>query len=154
MSNVIYNIYSQGIFGGIDLLNDTIKCLLVRSTSTYVADKTHDYVSDFTGNGGVEITVASYARQVLTTKVATINDISNRGEFSCDPIDFSTLESGQTVTAYILYKQTGGDDASPADDPLIGYFDTDSGGVLPYALAGGNFVITPHSTGLLRGRQE
>lgn len=153
MANGLYNIFATGIFGNIDLLNDVIRCLLIRDTSTYTFDKDHQYVSDFTSNGGVEISVASYARQTLGTKSVNQNDTNDRGEFTSAAIDFGTLESGQTVEGYIFYKQVGGDDATPANDPLICFVDTDAGGLLPAALGDANFTISPPASGWFRGSQ-
>jgi hypothetical protein len=97
--------------GGLDLDNAgvVIKVLLLRDTSTYVFNKAHDFISDIFGNGGVEISVASYLRQTLGSKAVTVDDTNHRGVFDCANIQFGTLESGQTVEAALFYKHITND---------------------------------------------
>ncbi len=100
-----------------------IRGLLERDTSTYVPDVDHDFLDSFTGGGGVEISVASYARQTLTSGQVNLDDPNDRTEFDAGNIAFGSLESGQTVKSLILYQQIGGDDLTPADDVLIARID-------------------------------
>lgn len=98
--------------GGLDL-NDAgvvIKVLLLRDTSAYTFNKDHDDIDDIlVTNGGVEITVTSYARQTVSGKAVTVDDTNDRGIFDCDNVAFGTLESGQTVEAIIFYKEVNDD---------------------------------------------
>lgn len=103
--------------------SDTIRALLVRSTSTYVPNIDHDYLDDFTGGGGVEISVASYARQSLASKAIAYDATKNQVEYDAADIAFGNLEAGQTVKAFLVYRQVGGDDSTPANDDLILYDD-------------------------------
>jgi hypothetical protein len=91
--------------GELDLhdAGSTIKCLLLRSTGAYTFNATHVYVADLISNGAVEISVASYLRQTLGNKVVTgVNA-------DCDNIEFGLLESGQIVSAFVLYKHITND---------------------------------------------
>ena len=149
MANTIYTrFFSQIANGGLDFdaVGTVIRALLERSTSTYTPNKDHDFVSDLTGL--VECSVASYARQTLANKAVNIDDANDRVELDFDDIAFGNLETGQTVRALILYQQTGGSDATPADDPLIAYVDTATG--LPAALGGGAFNVTIDAEGFIQ----
>lgn len=152
MANVIYTkIFEQLATAQVDFDNaaTVVRCLLERDTSTYSIDRDHDFVDDLTNL--VEITVASYARQTVSNKAVNIDDANDRVELDFDDIDFGTLESGQVAQALIFYVQTGGDDTSPEDDPLIAYIDTATG--LPATLGGGNFDVTIDSEGFIQVSQ-
>jgi len=115
-------LYTNGLHG-VNWASDTIKVLLERSTSAYTPNIDHDFLDAFTGGGGVEVTVASYARQSLASKAKAADDTKNQMEYDAADIAFGNLESGQIAKAMILYKQVGGNDASPEDDVLIAYDD-------------------------------
>ena len=101
----------------------TLRILLERSTSGYTPNIDHDFLDDFTGGGGVEISVASYARQTLGSLASAYDSTKNQQEFDCADVSFGSLESGQIVRAVIVYRQTGGDDSTPANDELVLYDD-------------------------------
>ena len=123
-----------------------MRCLLERSTSTYSPNKDHDFVGDLTNL--VEISVASYTRQTVTAKAVNIDDANDRVELDFGDIAFGNLEAGQTVSALIFYRQTGGSDATPADDDLIARVDTATG--LPAVLGGGAFNVTIDAEGFIQ----
>jgi hypothetical protein len=149
MANIVYNSFLQKISNGtidLDAAGTVVRCMLERSTSTYSANKDHEFVSDLTGF--VECTVASYARQTVSNKAVNKDNANDRAEWDFDNVSFGNLESGQTVKGYFLYVQTGGNDASPNDDHLILYVDTATG--LPATLGGGEFLITIDAEGQLQ----
>lgn len=149
MANIIYSKFFEQLSNGsldFDAAGTVVRCLLERSTSTYTPNKDHDFVGDTTGL--VEISVASYARQTVSTKAVNIDDANDRVELDFADIAFGNLESGQTVRALIFYLQTGGSDATPADDPLICYIDTATN--LPAALGGGAFNVTINVEGFIQ----
>jgi hypothetical protein len=149
MANIIYTKFLEQTWNGgadLDAAGLVVRCLLERSTSTYSPNKDHDFVGDLSGL--VEITVASYARQTVANKAVVIDDANDRVEWDFDNIAFGNLESGQTVDALIFYIQTGGSDATPADDPLVCYIDTATG--LPAVLGGGAFNVTINSEGFIQ----
>lgn len=115
-------VYTRAL-SGLNWTSDVLRVLLERSTSTYTPDPDHQDVADFTGGGGVEISVASYARQTLGGKAVAADDTKNQLEFDANDVAFGNLEAGQTVRGLLVYKQVGGDDTTPADDPLIFYDD-------------------------------
>jgi len=151
MANLIYNGFLYGIAKQtIDWEVDVFRALLVRDTSTYVPDKDHEDLVDFTGGGGVEITASGYARDTIGTAAVTNDTGNDRTELDGDNLDFGTPAAGQTVEAILIYKQVGGDDTTPADDLLVAYIDTDAGALLPIATAGGAFTVTINAEGLFQ----
>lgn len=110
--------------GGLDWDGaQVVKALIERSTSTYAPSRNHNFLDAFTGGGGVELSVATYARQTVGTRGVTKNDTDRRIELTAANLSFGNLEAGQTAKALLIYIQTGGNDASPADDELLAYFD-------------------------------
>jgi len=152
LANIIYTKFFERLTTGnldFDDAGTVVRCMLERSTSSYSPNKDHDFVSDLTSI--VEVSVTSYARVTVGSKAVNIDDANDRVELDCADISFGALESGQTVEAIILYLQTGGDDSSATDDPLICYIDTATG--LPAVLGGGTFTITIDSEGLIQFAQ-
>jgi len=104
MANAIYNSFKRDIMNGsIDLDTDTIKLMLV--TSTYVPNiDTHTKRSDITN----EVIGTGYTAGgvTLTNKTVTVNNTTDRGVFTVDPINLTTA----TITARgcVLYKSRGG----------------------------------------------
>lgn len=148
MANIVYNKFKEQLAKGIDWSSGSvIRCLLERSTSTYVPNPDHDFVSSLTGL--VEISVASYARQSVGTPTVTEDDTNDWAKLDGNDLAFGNLEAGQTVKALIFYIQTGGNDSSPTDDILVARYDTDSGGALPAALGGGAFNVQFNVNGLM-----
>jgi hypothetical protein len=151
MANLIYNKFLQLNASGqldLDAAGTVLRVLLERSTSTYAPNKDHDFLDSFTTGGGIEITVASYSRKTLANKAVNLDDPNDRAEFDFDDVAFGALESGQTVNGIIIYQQIGGDDLTPADDPLICRIDTATG--LPLILNGQAVTITINVEGLLQ----
>ncbi len=148
MADIIYNRFIYLVNNHtIDLTSSgtVVRALLERSTSTYSPDKDHDYVSDLTSL--VEISVSGYARITATTKAVSLDDTNDRALWDFDDLDFGTLASGQSVKSLILYQQTGGNDSSPSDDPLICRIDSIFS---PYALGGGDFKLVLNAAGLMK----
>ncbi|MFI4876235.1 MAG: hypothetical protein ACIALR_12880 [Blastopirellula sp. JB062] len=119
MSAILYN---NGLHQ-VDWTSDVLRILLVRDTSTYVPNRDHDFLSEFFAGGGVEISVASYARQTLASKTQAANDALDQVQYDAADVGFGDLEAGQNVIASLIYQQVGGDDATPANDRLIAYDD-------------------------------
>lgn len=138
MANAIYNSFKRDIMNGsIDLDTDTIKLMLV--TSTYVPNiDTHTKRSDITN----EVVGTGYTAGgvTLANKTVSVNNTTDRGVFTADPIDITTA----TITARgcVLYKSRGG--ASSADE-LIAYGDFGS----DITSTNGTFAITAPILNLL-----
>lgn len=119
----VYTAFSKLLAGSGNFTSDVFKALIERSTSAYTPNIDHPFLDSFTGGGGVELSVASYARVTLGTKAITQDDANDRTELSCATMAFGSLESGQTAKAIIGYRQVGGDDSTPANDELMFYYD-------------------------------
>jgi hypothetical protein len=140
VANILYTAFATGLSKTINWETSVFRALLERSTSAYTPDPDHVDVADLTGL--VELTAAGYSRQTLATPTVTQDDPNDRVELGCDTINFGNVAAGQTAKAIIVYQQVGGSDATPADDILVAYIDTDSGGLLPVATGGGAFQVT------------
>ena len=145
MANVIYTRFFEQISNGSLAFNTAnIACLLTQSSSTYAANKTHDFVADVFSNGGVECNTGGYARTAVANKTVTIDDPNSRVELKFNNVSFGNLSSGQTVEAIIVYVNTGSD----ATSSLICHIDNATG--LPAVLGGGEFLITVNAEGLIQ----
>lgn len=118
-------LYPQGLANVLSNwgVSGTYRILLLRNTSTYTPNIDHDFLDDVFSNGGVEISVASYARQSLASLARAYDSTKNQIELDCADVAFGSLESGQTAEAAVVYRQIGGDDSTPANDDLILYDD-------------------------------
>lgn len=147
MANVLFTrFFERMASGNLSWASAVIRCMLERSTSTLSPNKDMDYVSDLTGF--VEVSVASYSRQTIAGAAVNIDDANDRVELDFNDLAFGNLESGQTADALIFYVQTGGNDSSPSDDPLIAYIDTATG--LPAVLGGGAFSVVVNAEGFIQ----
>jgi hypothetical protein len=110
--------YGKGLLkvmnGSIDLLNDTIKVILVTSSYTYDAD--HDFANDVSGN---ELSVSGYTggfggagRKTLANKSMADDTTNNRIEFDADDLTWTALGAGQTLGGAVLVKEITNDAAS------------------------------------------
>lgn len=116
MPNAIYNSFKRDIMNGsIDLDTDTIKMMLVTSSYTPNID-THSKRSDITN----EVVGVGYTSGgvTLANKVVSVNNTTDRGIFTCDPI--SILATTITARGCVIYKSRGG--LSSADE-IIAYGD-------------------------------
>lgn len=124
MANALYPKAKESFLSqnpSIDMDTDTIKVAMV--TSAYTYSSSHQYYSSVSGVVGTPATLASKT-------VAS-------GVFDAADVTFSSVSSGSTIAALILYKDTG----SSATSPLIAYIDTVSSG-LPVSTNGGDIIIT------------
>lgn len=149
MANVIYSAFLKGMGDGtIDWDTSVFRAMLERSTSTYSPNKDHVDVADLTNF--VEITSSGYSRQTIATPTVTQDDLNDRVELGCATVNFGNVAAGQTAKAIVLFQQVGGSDATPADDILVAYIDTDSGALLPVTTGGGAFTVTINAEGLFQ----
>lgn len=123
MANALYPKAKQRFLGGdIDLENDTIKVALI-DTGTYTYSSSHEFWDDASSAAvGTPQTLGSI----------TISD----GVFDAADATYSSV-TGDSVEAYIIYKDTG----DPSTSPLILYADSVASG-LPVTPNGGNISIT------------
>lgn len=122
MANGVYNNFI-GRFAGFTSewqnVSTVVKVLLLRDTGAYTFNPDHDVVNDIlVGGGGVEISVASYSRQTVTSKTKSLSDVTDQLAYLHDNVAFGVLESGQTVEAVVWYEEVTDDTDSI---PLLYY---------------------------------
>ncbi len=109
----VYNSYKEAQQRGtIDLVNDTIKVILVNG---YTVDPdNHQYYSDVQSS---EVSGTGYTTggQALANKTITIDTVNDKAIFDAD--DVSWLNSTISADGCIIYKDTG----DPLTSPLICY---------------------------------
>ena len=140
--------------GEIDPTNDTLRVALVSDDTAYTFDvDNHDTVADILDDGTTakEFTGSGYSRQTLSNVTVTVDDTDDEGVIDADDVVFSGLD-GDDIQAVIIYKQVGGDDSTPGDDPVLDVRDNDSAGSiadLPQATNGGDITLQFDSEGVI-----
>lgn len=129
MANAVYS-KAKEVFGnaGINWGSDTIKVALTRG-GTYTS--TNQFLSDYTGAGGVVVASAAIASKTDTN-----------GLFTAATTTLSAVPAGSACNALIVYKDTG----TAGTSNLIVYIDTDSAGKLPFTPNGGDLNIAWDAT--------
>ena len=141
--------------GDIDLASDTVRIALLKAATEYDADPAaHEFVDDVLDGGmtGEEMTASNYSRQTLTGTTVDQDDTDDEAEWQADDIRFSDLGGSETVEAILIYKQVGGDDLTPGDDPVIRIIDDDDVTDLEADTDGGDFEILWNDDGILGAR--
>lgn len=126
----------------IDPVNDTIRVALYNDTIDYTQDiDAHDTLADvldgataeeFGNSGGT-----GYTRKDLTGKEVVVDDDDDEAVFNADDLRWDSLD-GETIQGVIIYRETGADDSTPADDEILQVVDeTDAPDSLPLTTNGG-----------------
>jgi hypothetical protein len=145
MASFLYNRGKKEILDGtIDLVNDTLKAMLV--TSSYSANPDDDFAS---APAAAELSGTGYAsgfagagRKTLASKSITEDDTNNRAEFTAANLQWTGIDAG-TAAAVVLYKHLTNDGASV----LIAYIDT---GGFPKTTNGGDLNINWNAEGIFQ----
>lgn len=104
----------------IDLETDPLRLLLFDASQAYtIDDVNHEFVSDVIGTAATELSDASYSRQDVTNVQVFVDGTDGEVAVDADDVTFPSLGGGEEIQGWILYKQVGGDDTTPADDPII-----------------------------------
>jgi hypothetical protein len=131
MANAIYPKYKQALLDGdtnIDLNDGTVKAAL--STATY--SSAHDFYDDVSASTvGTPQTIAN----------TTVTD----GLFDGDNVTYTAVAGGSTVTAIIIYIDTG----SAATSRLVAFIDTGVTG-FPLTTNGGDVTVTWNASGIFQ----
>jgi len=130
-SKLVNTAFKKFMDGDIDLLADTIKLMLVKTTHTPNID-TEEFIDDVSADEVTPSGDYSAGGVALGTKTTTVNTTNDRCEFGAANVTFTAVDFSAQY-AYI-YKDTG----TPATSPIIGYVDFGS----DKNSDGGNFVIT------------
>ena len=129
MANAIYPKYKQALLDAsadVDLNDGTVKVAL--STAAY--NSAHDFYDDVSASTvGTPQTIAN----------TTVTD----GLFDGDNVTYTAVPSGSTVTALIIYIDTG----TAGTSPLVAYIDTSVTG-LPVTPNGGDITVTWNASGI------
>lgn len=154
MANRMYNeALTQLLNQSLDLVNDTIRVMLVDNTYTFDPD------DDFVDEGGgsdpqdAEISGTGYVaghgnsgRQAVATISIVKDDANDRAEVQVSSNNtWSSLDAG-TVAAAIIIREGGSDDT---DALLIAYIDT-SNPDFPVVTVGADFTIQWNAEGLIQ----
>lgn len=124
MANQLYGLGRQKILeGGIAILTDDIKTVLVDTATYAVSIDTDEFLADI----GAGERVATSAN--MSSKTSTL------GVFDAADVTYSAV-SGDQSEALVIYKDTG----NAATSPLIAYIDSATG--LPVLPNGGDITIT------------
>jgi len=137
-----------------DFLNDTLKVALVSDNTAYsFSPDTDTFVGDVLDGGTTaeEFQGTGYSRQTLSNVTVTQDDTDDEGVADADDVTFTGLD-GDTIQAVLVYKEVGGDETTPGDDPIIAVFDDDSAGSLadlPLTTNGGDVSLAFSSEGIV-----
>lgn len=128
----------------------TLKVGLLDTSTSYTFDAASDeFVSDLPT--GAEPADSSYTRQELTNVTTTQDDTADAGVLDADNATFASLTTANDIQAVFIYKQVGGDDTTPGDDPLVAVYDDDSAGSVadfPLATNGSDIQLQFDSAGI------
>lgn len=106
--------------GNLDWENDTIVIALLSDSTSYSADiDNEEFVSDVLDGGTTasEFSGTNYSRKTLANTTVAQDNTDDEAELDADDVTWSGL-NGDTIQSAIVYKQVGGDDTTPSDDPL------------------------------------
>lgn len=113
------------------------RALLV--TPAYVFSAAQQHVSDLLAD---EVVGGSYGRVTITGRTGSFDMGLGRGVFDADDVVFPSL-TVVTAAGLVVYKQVGGNDSSPDNDPLCLYYD-----FAPFVANGNNFKFEFSAQGL------
>ncbi|AFH22465.1 hypothetical protein OSG_eHP27_00065 [environmental Halophage eHP-27] len=148
--------------GNIDLENDTLRIALFDDSTAFTFDPdTHEFVGDVLDGGTTAQELQGSAgytgtadRQTLTTVTVTEDNTDDEGVFDADDVTWTAVESTADIQGWIVYVQVGGDDSTPADDPIIQVEDDDLANAasnLPLTTDGSDVKIEWAGEGIING---
>jgi len=108
--------------GSIDLESDTLRMALFDDSTQYTLDPdAHEFVNDVLDGGTTaqELGDGTYSRQAVSNVQVTKDSADDEVVVDADDVTFSGLDGAEIIQGWLIYKQVGGDDTSPGDDPII-----------------------------------
>lgn len=150
MANFIFNkAKARLVAGSLGFTTSTLRALAVSVSSAGTPDPDDEFLDDILGTTIDEISQTGYSRQTFGNSAVSQDNANDRAEIDYDDLNFgNSVAAGDTVIAVLIYEQIGGDDSTPADDPLVAWIDTDSGGAISKVLGGGNLAFQVNADGL------
>jgi hypothetical protein len=147
MSLVFNKFKTSEANGGIDLLTDTLKIVLVGST--YSVDADQDFMNPSAYQH--ELSGTGYAggyggsgRKTLSSKVVTQDNVNDRAELTAAPVTWTAINAG-TIAGFLVIRERAATGDTMSE--LIGYVNT---GGFPIVTNGGDFTITFSTEGILQ----
>ena len=137
MADLVYNSFKKDVAdGSIDMVNDTIKVMLV--TSSYTPDiDAHTRRDDITN----EVTGTAYVAGGVTITGITNTQDNALDEATIDAPNVTWAASTITARGAVVYKSTG----VAANDNLVAYFDFSTDQIS----SSGDFTINWNALGIL-----
>lgn len=108
--------------GDIDLENDTLRIALFDDSTAYSLDPdAHSFVNDVLDGGTTaqELGDSSYSRQGVSNVTVTKDSVDDEVVVDADNVTFPSLDGGEVIQGWLIYRQVGGDDTTPGDDEII-----------------------------------
>ncbi len=133
-----HNAFVLAFTGALNLSSAVCRMMLLIGTSSTPDSPDHEFIDDIDAD---EATDGSYGRVTLTSKTVTDDDANNRAELDFADVVYAAL-AGTTIIMAALGIQTGGNDSSPEDDPLVCLWD-----IANTAPDGSDFTLQPGSEG-------
>lgn len=117
----------------IALDTDTLRVALYDNSTAFTFDPdVHEFVGDVLDGGttaqelqGSSGYTGSADRQTLANVSVTQDNTDDEGVFDADDVVWADVSSTEDIQGWLVYKQVGGDDSTPGDDPLILVVDDD-----------------------------
>lgn len=140
--------------GEIAPATDTLRVALISDNTAYTFDPdNHTFVNDVLDGETTaeEFAGTGYNRQDLANVSVTVDNTDDEGVIDADDTVFSSLD-GDAIQAILVYKQVGGDDTTPGDDPIVAVLDDDSAGSvadLPLTTNGGDVTLQWDTEGVV-----
>jgi len=138
------NTKAELLRGNIALETDTLRVALINDTTPYTFDPdAHEFVADVLDGGTTasEFGGTGYLRKDLTGSAIASDDAEDDADWTANDVEWSGLDD-ETIQGAIVYKQVGGDDTTPADDPIIQVYDDEQGDLA-------NFPLPTNSSGIV-----
>lgn len=145
--------------GNIDLANDTLRVALFDNSTAYTFDPdAHEFVSDVLDGGTTAQELSGSAgytgssdRQTLANSAATEDNTDDEGVWDADDVTWTGVSSTEDIQGWLVYKQVGGDDTTPGDDPILYVVDdsmSDAPSNLPLPTNGSDITIEWDAEGI------
>lgn len=133
---------ARRLTGSYSMATADMRVLLVLNTTTADTDQDAAFLVDVTTMA--EVSDGSYSRKALTTEAVNTDNPNNRAEFDADDVSWTSLTTGGTVQAVVLYRHV---DGTAANDMIVAFIDT---GGFPVSITGGTLSITWNVEGIVQ----
>lgn len=120
MASKFYKSWLMGAWGStaVNFTGDVYRVMLMKSSYTF--DENHDFVDDISAS---EISLTGYSRQTLAGKSVNWDNTNKRAYIDATDPNWASIAAGDTIGGAVIYRQTGGNDSTPANDDLVCFLD-------------------------------